>query len=133
MSDERQPDLNSFCENDSTWPYEAYEFVLEAIERASGAGPESGIDEIHLSGRQIAVSALELAREWFGLMAPTVFECWGIRTTRNLGEMVFKLIEGGLLTRQDGDRVEDFDCVFNIPDDLVAGYTIAVPREGTAG
>ena len=123
---DRNTDLDSLCDSDPSWPYEAYEFVLEAIELA-GDSQEPGDAEIHLSGRQIALAAKELAREWFGLMAPTVFSFWGITTTRNLGEMVFKLIDCGMLTRQEGDRVEDFDNIFMIPDDLVSGYRILLP------
>lgn len=125
---ERNSDLDSLCDKDPSWPYEAYEFVLEAIDLASESqGP--GDVEIHLSGRQIALAARELARESFGLMAPTVFSFWGIATTRNLGEMVFKLIECGMLSRQEGDRIEDFDSVFSIPDDLVSGYRIVPPGD----
>ena len=69
---DRNTDLESLCDSDPTWPYEAYEFVLEAIQLA-GDSQEQGVAEIHLSGRQIAMAAKELAREWFGLMAPTVF------------------------------------------------------------
>lgn len=125
---ERNSDLDTLCDNDLTWPYEAYEFILESIDMASDSqGPEDV--EIHLSGRQIALAAKDLAREWFGLMAPTVFAFWGITSTRNLGEMVFKLIEYGMLTRQEGDRIEDFDGIFNIPDDLVSGYRIVLPGD----
>lgn len=123
---ERNADLDSLCDSDPSWPYEAYEFVLGAIELASDS-LDSGETEIHLSGRQIALAARDLARDWFGLMAPTVFSFWGITTTRHLGDMVFKLIDSGLLTRQEGDKVEDFDNIFTIPDDLVAGYRIALP------
>lgn len=125
---DRNTGLDSLCDSDTTWPYEAYEFVLEAIELA-GDFQEPGNAEIHLSGRQIAFAAKQLAQEWFGLMAPTVFSFWGIDTTRDLGEMVFKLIDCGMLTRQEGDRVEDFDDIFKIPDDLLSGYRIVLPGD----
>ena len=73
---DRNSDLEKLCDSDPTWPYEAYEFILEAIELASDI-QEPGSAEIHLSGRQIALTAKQLAIEWFGLMAP-------IRTPRDI-------------------------------------------------
>ena len=125
---DRNSDLEKLCDSDPTWPYEAYEFILEAIELASDI-QEPGSAEIHLSGRQIALAAKQLAIEWFGLMAPTVFSFWGVASTRDMGELVFKLIEFGMLTRQEGDRIEDFDDIFAIPDDLVSGYRIILPLD----
>ena len=95
---DRNSDLEKLCDSDPTWPYEAYEFILEAIELASDI-QEPGSAEIHLSGRQIALTAKQLAIEWFGLMAPTVFSFWGVASTRDMGELVFKLIEFGMLTK----------------------------------
>ena len=37
---------------------------------------------------------------------------WGIKSTRDFGEMVFVLVDGGVLSRTEADKVEDFDDVY---------------------
>jgi len=52
----------------------------------------------------------------FGPMAKTVFESWGVSTTEDFGEIVFKLIEAGVLGKTDKDSREDFSDVFDFND-----------------
>jgi uncharacterized repeat protein (TIGR04138 family) len=86
----------------------AYLFILAAlhftIERVGEAR--------HITGRELAEGARDLAIERFGLMARSVLEYWGIRATRDLGELVFALVDCGVLVKQDGDCVRDFEDVF---------------------
>lgn len=135
MSAPRNPDIEPLCDDDSPWPYEAYEFVLEAVDRAGQDLNEvtdtlgNPATEVHLTGRQIALAARTLAREQFGLMATTVFEAWGVKGTIDLGTMVFRLIGAGLLSQQENDRVEDFQDVYAIPEELVQEYAITIPND----
>ena len=48
-------------------------------------------------------------------------------TTGDLGRMVFTLVEVGLLSTQPGDRVEDFEGVFDLYDELGAYEWQGVP------
>jgi uncharacterized repeat protein (TIGR04138 family) len=59
---------------------------------------------------------------------PTIFEAWGISTTRDIGEMVFNLIETGAFSRSDSDRVEDFENVYRFEDAFERPY---LPTRGT--
>lgn len=67
----------------------------------------------HISGRELAQGVKELALEQFGPMARTVLEHWGIHRTEDLGEIVFALVECGVLVKQEDDRREDFRNVFD--------------------
>jgi uncharacterized repeat protein (TIGR04138 family) len=86
----------------------AYLFILAAlhhtIERVGQAR--------HITGRELAEGCRDLALERFGLMARTVLGHWGIRCTRDLGEIVFALVECGVLVKQEGDALGDFEDVF---------------------
>ena len=86
----------------------AYLFILAAlhhtIERVGQAR--------HITGRELAEGCRDLALERFGLMARTVLEYWGIRGTRDLGEIVFALVDCGVLVKQEGDCLHDFESVF---------------------
>jgi uncharacterized repeat protein (TIGR04138 family) len=136
MSTPRNPDIEPLCDDDSPWPYEAYEFVLEAVDRAGQELNDSTElplmnpnQEVHLTGRQIALAARTLAREQFGLMASTVFEAWSVTSTTDIGTIVFRLIGAGLLSQQENDRLEDFQDIYAIPSDLIQGYAITIPND----
>ncbi len=96
----------------------AYLFVLSAlhhvIERLS--------EPRHISGRELAEGIRDLALERFGPMARTVLEYWGIRTTRDFGDMVFALVDCGVLIKQDDDSPEDFEDLFDFEDAFDRDY-----------
>ena len=95
---------------------EAFHWVLtEGIEftlKQHLGLPES--QRRHLSGREIVQGLAQLAREQFGPLAREVWAQWGIRQTRDWGEVVYALIAVGLLHKSEQDRIEDFDNVFDI-------------------
>lgn len=96
----------------------AYLFILSAlhftIERLGEAR--------HISGRELAEGARDLAVQRWGLMARTVLEYWGIRSTRDLGAIVFALVDCGVLVRQDDDSLDDFEGVYDFAREFDAKY-----------
>jgi uncharacterized repeat protein (TIGR04138 family) len=96
----------------------AYLFVLAALEYAQGKLEQRR----HLTGGELAVACRDFALEQFGLMASTVLAHWGVRRTEDFGQMVFLLIDAGLLARQPSDRIEDFDQVYVFSEVFCAGY-----------
>jgi uncharacterized repeat protein (TIGR04138 family) len=55
-------------------------------------------------------------------MARTVLEHWGIHATEDLGDIVFALVECGILIKQEDDRKEDFRAVFDFEEAFELGY-----------
>ena len=109
-------------QNDPRYTIEAYNFVRESLSFAQevmGMGvaesvPGSGQQaERHLTGQQLCEASRRYALEQYGLMAKIVLESWGIKTTDDLGEIVYNLIEVDLMKKSDHDRREDFDGVFD--------------------
>ena len=88
---------------------QAYLFLLAALEHCQQDRKVRG----HISGRELAWSCRDFAREQFGLTAPTVLAHWGVRGTKDLGHIVFVLVELGLLAAQPEDRIEDFEGVYD--------------------
>lgn len=86
----------------------AYLFILAALHYTIERAGETR----HITGRELAEGCRDMAIERFGLMARSVLEFWGIRCTRDLGEIVFALVDCGVLVKQDGDCVDDFADVF---------------------
>ena len=91
-----------------------YLFLLAAIEFLQERLPQRR----HVSGSELAWACRDLALQQYGLTARTVLGHWGIRTTRDIGEMVYALVEVSLLSTQPGDRVEDFEGVYDFTDAL---------------
>jgi uncharacterized repeat protein (TIGR04138 family) len=126
-----QPELIEIADKDGRYPSEAFEFVMEALGHAqrmfdkdSPREGESPAQEHHVTGRELLEGACDLARREFGLMAPVVFERWAIHRTDDFGEIVFALIDSGVLTKTDSDRREDFQEVFDLEPALTEGYRI---------
>lgn len=86
----------------------AYLFVLSALEFSQARLPERR----HIAGRELAVACRDLALERYGLMARLVLEHWGVRRTSDIGDMVFALVELGLLISQPNDSRDEFADVF---------------------
>ena len=68
----------------------------------------------HVNGGELLRGACAFAVQEYGLMAPIVFKLWGIRTTDDFGEMVFRLIDAEKLSKSDRDDPEDFRGLFDL-------------------
>lgn len=120
--------LQDLCRRDPRYPLEAYDFLITALgfvqhrlrEQQSlkaGDGPH------HITGRQLAEGYRDLALQEFGLMARTVFRSWNLGTTADLGELMYNLINIGLMCKDENDRKEDFHNVYDV-DAALGGYQI---------
>ena len=87
----------------------AFLFVLAALEFSQTRLPERR----HISGRELAAACRDLALERYGVMSRMVLEHWGIRNTRDIGDVVFALVEFGLLISQPTDTKDDFIDIFD--------------------
>ncbi|MBN9120559.1 MAG: hypothetical protein J0I06_15640 [Planctomycetes bacterium] len=129
------------CREDGRFAYEAYEFVCEAVtytqdrlgrvpsrqERgAPDPRPKPAGDENHVSGAELLRGTCELAVREFGMMAPVVFRQWGVRTTGDIGEIVFKLIKVQRLSKSDRDDPDDFHNLFDLHEALSNGFELTI-------
>jgi uncharacterized repeat protein (TIGR04138 family) len=51
-------------------------------------------------------------------MAKAVFRHWGVQGTADFGEIVFNMIEAGLMGKTETDSREDFHNVYDFDRDL---------------
>jgi uncharacterized repeat protein (TIGR04138 family) len=52
----------------------------------------------------------------YGPMARTVLAHWGIHRTEDFGDIVFNMVEVGLLSKTETDRREDFANAYDFED-----------------
>src|SRR5690606_34101129 len=86
----------------------------------------------HISGAELAEGARALAIDQFGPLARTVLEHWGIHSTADLGEIVFALVEAGILVAEPEDRIEDFVGLFDFEEAFDRDYPWGCPDPETA-
>lgn len=96
----------------------AYVFVLAALHRGLAQLPTPR----HVSGAEVADAVRTLALDRFGPLARTVLEHWGIHSTADMGEIVFTLVECGILIKQPEDSREDFEGLFSFGEAFEGGY-----------
>lgn len=87
---------------------QAYLFVLAALEYAQARLTARR----HITGAELAHACRELALQRYGVSARIVLEHWGMRATRDIGDIVFTLVDLGLLISQPQDSRDDFTDVF---------------------
>jgi uncharacterized repeat protein (TIGR04138 family) len=104
----------------------AYLFVLAALEYCQAHLPERR----HISGRELAEACRDLALERFGVMARLVLEHWGVRSTADIGDIVFTLVDLGLLISQPTDTREEFVDVFDFDQAFEREYPWSVVEIG---
>ncbi len=97
---------------------EAYLFVLGGLHRKLAQLEQPR----HISGAELAGSVRDLAIERFGLLARVVLEHWGVHSTEDIGEIVFLLVDHGVLTKEDSDRREDFADVYSFEEVFESEY-----------
>ncbi|MFT7671510.1 MAG: putative repeat protein (TIGR04138 family) [Planctomycetota bacterium] len=116
---------------DGRYAPEAFEFLFSSLEpavRLAGHGEDTGSDR-HISGQQLVLGLREEAKRLFGPLAAHVWRKWGIKNTMDWGQMVFLLLEEGLLNRRDTDSIEDFRESFDFDEFFVSNYTFKLPAE----
>jgi len=83
----------------------------------------------HVSGRELCEGLREYALKAFGRLARSVLTSWGIHRSDDIGEIVFNLIDAGLLRKTDEDRREDFHDVFDFEEAFDRGFEIHLAAE----
>lgn len=129
MSEEKDPQevLDLILEKDGRYPRRAYLFVMEAVSFTV----EKLSVRRHITGKELSHGIRDLALERFGIAAKLVFDEWNISKTRHFGDIVFNLVDEGLLRKTEEDAIEDFDEVFGFTTAFETEYEIDVEPKGS--
>lgn len=96
--------LLKILDKDKRYDLEAYSFVMTSLDYTMKKLKRKG----HITGQELSDGLKDYCLEQFGPMARLVLEKWGIKSTNDFGEIVFNLIDSGLLGKTNEDRREDF-------------------------
>ena len=103
---------------------EGYQFLRESLEATLKKRSKSKQQPVsaHVSAEELLEAFRRMALKEFGPMAPTVLHYWGISSCRDIGEMVFNLVEAGAFGRTENDRMDDFENGFDFYEAFVAPF-----------
>jgi len=104
--------IERIIDTDPRYKLEAYLFLIEALEYTMQKLERQG----HVTGRELLEGIRDLAKTRFGPMARMVFESWGVKATDDFGEVVFNLVEAGILGKTEQDSKDDFRGVYDFAD-----------------
>ncbi len=114
--------LQKIIEKDSRYSMQSYQFIFEALDfTASKLGKKynsSLEEERHVTGQELSGGIKQYALAKFGFMARIVFEQWGITSSGDFGEIVFNLVENGLMGKTKTDSIEDFKDLYDFHEEF---------------
>ena len=101
--------LEQILRDDPRYDLEAYVFIREALDFTIKmlSKPVEGPGR-HVSGAELLEGIRQYALQEFGPLSKTVLNQWGITRCVDFGDLVFNLVEKGVLGKTDQDKKEDF-------------------------
>ncbi len=109
--------LQKVVDRDCRYSIQSYQFIFEALDfTASRLGKKYNStmeEERHVTGQELSEGIKEYALRKFGFMARIVFVQWGITKSEDFGEIVFNLVDSGLMGRTESDSLEDFKDLYD--------------------
>jgi len=110
--------IEKIARQDPRYKLESYEFVMKALFYTQ----KNLKRQAHVSGKELAHGIKEYCFEQFGPMAKEVLAHWGIHETIDFGNIVFNMINAGLMKKNEEDKIEDFKDIYEFKDIFGEGY-----------
>jgi uncharacterized repeat protein (TIGR04138 family) len=102
--------LEEIAKEDGRYHAAAFKFVYEGL----GYTVQNVTDEPrHVSGQTLCEGLRKMALDKYGRLALFVLNSWGLKATRDFGEIVYTLIDNEWMSAQPTDTIDDFNDVYN--------------------
>lgn len=92
---------------------EVYNFIYEALDYTLRSIVKTNAKNQHVSAEELSEGFRLHAINQFGCLAKTVLNEWGIRTTEDIGNIVFHLVEYDLMGKQDNEKRKNFRNLYD--------------------
>lgn len=125
--------LEILSARDPRYDKEAYLFVREALDfTQKSTGRDTRGRPRHVTGQELVEGIRNYALQQFGPMTLMVFEQWGIRSCLDFGEIVFNMVDLGLLAKTDTDSRADFEGGYDFQEAFRKPFLPDSKRQHTA-
>jgi uncharacterized repeat protein (TIGR04138 family) len=103
--------------HDARFAREAYHFTREALDFTQKLISRENKGAVrHVTGQELLEGIRQFALQQYGPMTATVLEEWGVNYCRDFGDLVFNMVEGGLLAKTEKDTRDDFQRGYDFTD-----------------
>jgi uncharacterized repeat protein (TIGR04138 family) len=120
--------LDSIVANDRRYQRDGYIFLRDALDFTTKQQKKiKGVTVRHVSGPELLDGVRQYALREFGPMVMTVFDSWGVRSSEDIGNMVFNLIRAGVFGKTEEDSIKDFKNVYDFEDVFVKPFAPEKP------
>jgi uncharacterized repeat protein (TIGR04138 family) len=113
-----EPSFEQLLKHNGRYSLEVYEFVMDALAYTVRRNGERR----HIRGPELLSGMRDLALDYWGNMALHVLESWGVRSTEDFGDIVFTMVNAGILAKTDQDSKDDFKDAFIFADAFHSSY-----------
>jgi uncharacterized repeat protein (TIGR04138 family) len=134
MKDPFESSLEEVMRRDHRYDKTAYIFLRDTLHYTSKVLSKDQRSDPHLSACELCDGFLSFALSQFGPMAKSCVNSWGVKSTQDIGNIIFNMINAGAFNASEDDRLEsfsevfDFDVVFNTPFSKVRNLDIDLPK-----
>lgn len=99
--------IESILARDPRYKRDAYLFIRDALDFTKST-MRSSREVLHVTPQELLAGIRAFALTTFGPMAIIVLEEWGISRCEDFGEIVFNMVDAGLLSKTDEDSRDGF-------------------------
>jgi len=108
---------------DGRYDRDAYYFVRDGLDfTIKMLKKDSRGTGRHVSGQELLEGLRRFALDQFGPMAKTVLTYWGVSRCEDFGEIVFHMVDKGILGKTEQDTPEDFKGGYDFDEVFVKPY-----------
>jgi uncharacterized repeat protein (TIGR04138 family) len=118
------PDVvKKILQTESRFSPAAYDFVRKSLDQSLRKfGKDEQSKPSHVRGHQLLEGFRILALQEFGPLAKTVLNEWGIENCAQVGDIVFQLVQHGVLGKSETDQPEDFQEIWTFTEAFVVPF-----------
>lgn len=121
--------LDKILKQDGRYDRDAYYFIREGLDftlrlhKKEAHGPKR-----HVTGQELLEGIRRYALQQFGPMTKTVLNFWGVHKCEDFAEIVFNMVDEGILGKSEQDRRDDFKNGYDFDEAFVKPYRPSLRR-----
>lgn len=121
MDDKFMEMLFSIKEKNGKYPEKAYLFAFKILKDLAKNNKNQQKSE-NIKAANLLITFRNYALNEFGPMTASVLQEWNICSCRDLGNVIFDLVNAGVLEKDETDRIEDFEEIYDFNEAFIHPY-----------